>query len=487
MTENFIYCEIAEESFGKTNKPTSYDGDVSISYLTDSKTPKIETGAREYQREKVASLSFKQGIILTVILNSYKKIPEIHIRVVKKGKSFIFELIDGQQRITSILDFINGEFSLPKDDSFIINGIDLREKNIDWIRQNEPNLYQAILSYRISCKWYENLSDTQTADLFINVLNNSNEMKPQEKRNAIRGRLSEYIRNTSRFENKHKLFDRTLIDSGKKKRWILSNFSEGFVINGRMEIDEFLSELIVLQSNGYHNGITQGKHTQWITNAQSANGILSTEEQFDDFKESVLEPLIEFSYDVITSVPSDRKYKLVPMFSQMLILYGYSLKNKYGKLIIETYVNKFFEVYEKWSNTSTKLYTNEFMFGTDDEQMEPFNKLFGGKNPKAIGTITYVLDKELKEDMDSFGVIEIDTRDFTRDQIIRKWEEQGRVDFYDKQPLDNKKLVGDHYIPRSWGKKKGGITEYDNLVVTSKSHNLKKLNMSGDEYKSLLN
>ena len=215
--------------------------------------------------------------------------------------------------------------------------------------------------------------------------------------------------------------------------------------------------------------------------------IACMEEQFDDFKESVLDPLIEFSYDVITSVPSDRKYKLVPMFSQMLILYGYSLKNKYGKLIIETYVNKFFEVYEKWSNTSTKLYTNEFMFGTDDEQMEPFNKLFGGKNPKAIGTITYVLDKELKEDMDSFGVIEIDTRDFTRDQIIRKWEEQGRVDFYDKQPLDNKKLVGDHYIPRSWGKKKGGITEYDNLVVTSKSHNLKKLNMSGDEYKSLLN
>lgn len=491
MTENFIYCEIAEESFGQTNKPTSYDGDVSISYLTDSKTPKIETGAREYQREKVASLTFKQGIMLTVILNSYKKIPEIHIRVVKKGKSFIFELIDGQQRITSILDFINGEFCLPKHDSFIINGIDLREKNIDWIRQNEPNLYQTILSYRISCKWYENLSDSQTADLFINVLNNSNEMKPQEKRNAIRGRLSEYIRNISRFENKHKLFDRTLIDSGKKKKWKLSNFSEGFVINGRMEVDEFVSEMIMLQHNGYRNGLTQGKHTDWITKAQATNGILSTEEQFEDYKESVLEPLIQFSYDIITSVASDRKYKLVPMFSQMLILYGYELKNKYGKLIIETYVNKFFEVYDKWSNTDKKtggkLYADELMFGTDDEQMEPFNKLFGGKNPKAIGTITYILDKELKENMDSFGVIEIDNRDFTRDQIIRKWEEQGRVDFYDGKPLDNKKLVGDHYIPRSWGKKKGGVTEYDNLVVTSKSHNLKKLNMSGDEYKSLLN
>jgi len=140
MTENFIYCEIAEQSFGSTNKPSSYDGDISISYLTDSKTPKVETGAREYQREKVAPLSFKQGIMLTVILNSYKKIPEIHIRVVKKGKTFLFELIDGQQRVTSIIDFINGEYSLPNEEVYIINGIDLRGKDIDWIRQHEPNL-----------------------------------------------------------------------------------------------------------------------------------------------------------------------------------------------------------------------------------------------------------------------------------------------------------------------------------------------------------
>ena len=67
------------------------------------------------------------------------------------------------------------------------------------------------------------------------------------------------------------------------------------------------------------------------------------------------------------------------------------------------------------------------MFGTQDEQMEPFNKLFGGKNRKAIGTITYVLDKEKDEDMDSFGIIELDARKvFNKPQIIQKWEEQGR-------------------------------------------------------------
>jgi hypothetical protein len=127
------------------------------------------------------------------------------------------------------------------------------------------------------------------------------------------------------------------------------------------------------------------------------------------------------------------------------------------------------------------------MWGTDNEQMEPFNKLFGGKNTKAIGTITYVLDKELKADMDSFGVIELDIREtFSKPDIIQKWEEQGRKCYYTGEPLDIKQIAGDHYIPRIWGKKKGGLTEYSNLVVTSKKLNGRKLNMSGDEFKVLI-
>ena len=175
------------------------------------------------------------------------------------------------------------------------------------------------------------------------------------------------------------------------------------------------------------------------------------------------------------------------MLSQMLILYGLELKNKYGKLDVPTYIKKFFEVYDKWSNTQNKLYANEVMWGTKDEQMEPFNKLFGGKNPKAIGTITYILDKELKADEDSFGVVKIDVRNFSKAQIIQKWEEQDRKCFFTGQSLEFKDIAGDHYIPRSWGIKKGGVTEIDNLAVTSKKLNLKKLNMHGDDFIKMLN
>ena len=67
--------------------------------------------------------------------------------------------------------------------------------------------------------------------------------------------------------------------------------------------------------------------------------------------------------------------------------------------------------------------------------------------------------------------------------IRDRWREQGCKDYYTEEELSADDMVGDHYIPRSYGKKKGGVTEYHNLVVTSAYHNMKKLNMHGDEYK----
>jgi hypothetical protein len=488
MEDTFIYCEEAETKFGKTKKSVSYNGDVSVDYLTSNSSPSIETGAREYQREKVASLSFKQLIMLTVISNGYRKIPQVHIRVIKAGKAFRFELIDGQQRITSIIDFIRGSYSLPNTDVFNLgNGIDVRGMSITDIKENYPQIYKQILGYRISCLWYENLSDEQTADLFINILNNTNSMRPQEIRNAVRGFLSTYIRNSSRYEDRLNLFERVFSD-GKRKKQKLKYFSDSFSLGGRMEVDEWLSELIYLLENGYRNGITQNRHTQWIKDVQSNGGSLSTKESFDEFDEDVLEPLTKFSFDIINSTPPEYKYKLTPMLSQMLIMYGYELKTKYGKLITDIYVRKFFDVYDRWSDTKNlRLYQNEVMFGTQDEQMEPFNKLFGGKNKKAIGTITMVLDNELKMDEDSFGAIAIDNSNFSKPQIIQKWEEQDRKCYFTGHTLELKDIAGDHYIPRSWGVKKGGVTEMDNLVVTSKKLNLRKLNVHGDDFKKMLN
>jgi len=487
QNEELVLCEHADLFFGQTKKANAYDGNISIHYLTSPTKFTLETGAREYQREKVASKAWKQAIIKTLIGNGFRRIPQIHIRVIKAGKSFKYELIDGQQRISAIISFVNGEFKLPNTEDFNFgNGMDLRGASFQNIRENFPIVCNELLDTRISCLWYENLTDEQTADLFINILNNTNTMKPQEIRNAVRGYLSKWVRDTARYDN-IELFERVKSVNSKKEKTVLKYFSESFKIKGRMEVDEWISELIYLHNNGYRKGITQNNHTYWIKSVQGPNGYLCTEAQFEDFKESVIEPLIKFSTDVIKSVPDNFRYKLVPMFTHILVLYGYELKQKYGALDVPTYISKFFEVYDKWSNTKTKPYMKEKMWGTKNEQMEPFNKLFGGKNPKAIGTITYVLDKELKADIDSFGVIELDSRiTFPKADIIRKWEEQGRKCYYTNKPLDIKSIAGDHKIPRSWGIKKGGVTQYHNLVVTSKTLNNKKLNMGSEDFQKLV-
>jgi len=487
MQDNFIYCEDAMQSFGKDNKAKSYNGDVSIKWLIDAESPKLITGAREYQREKVAPLAWKQNVVLTLLLNGYKKIPQIHIRASKRKNVFILELIDGQQRITSILDFLQNKYRLPNTSEFILpNGFDVRSMNIDDIRTTYPNLYKQILEHRINCAWYENLSDELTADLFINVLNNTNSMAPQEIRNAVRGRLSEYIRNTARFEI-HNLFERGIVTKkDKSKKVVLKHFSESFTLKGRMEVDEWFSELIYLYKNGYKKGVNQSNHTEFIKSVQTINGQYATEESFFELKEQ-LDDLLEFSYKIITAVPTNRKYKLTSMLSMILILYGYELQSKYGKLIHQTYVDKFFKVYDDWSSTKKQLYINRTMYNSS-KQLPPFDELFNGKNSKAISTIAMILDEELSKDEDSFGVIELDPRTtFSRRDIVKKWEEQNFLCHYTNQPLDIKDIAGDHYIPRSWGVKKGGVTEYHNLVVTSKTLNNRKLNIHGDDFIKMLN
>ena len=89
----------------------------------------------------------------------------------------------------------------------------------------------------------------------------------------------------------------------------------------------------------------------------------------------------------------------------------------------------------------------------------------------------------MASDLDSFGVTELDPREtFSKGDILKKWYEQDCKDYYTKLPLDEKDFAGDHYIPRSWGIKKGGVTEYHNLVVCHHTINNQKLNMHGDDF-----
>ena len=468
----YLPCETAEQSFGKTEKQCN-NGDVSIDWLQSAN---INTQNRAYQREKVSKVDWQQNIMRTVLVDSYAGIPEIHIRVIKTKGGWKYELIDGQQRVTAILEFLNNKYPLPND--MIFDGDDISGMKIEELRDDFPTIYEYLVEYRISCKWYEKLSDLQTAHLFIEVLNNVNDMKPQEIRNAILGFYSSYVRNTARFEP-HELFERVKTTVKNTEKQHLRWFSPNFTLAYRMEVDEFLSELLYLNSNGVKKGISHSKHRTWVEEIQKPEGKYAS--SFVDKKKS--DELLNFALSILKVVPDHFKVKLNSMTAMMLVLYAKDLCKRFGDINREKYASAFFETYLLWSDTKKQLYAKEKT--ANGNQMPPFNELFGGKNGNAIQTIFNVLDKEREKGEINFGVIKLDLRKtFKRGDIVRKWQEQGGKCALTGLELTEKEIAGDHIIPRSAGLKAGGVTEYDNLQVIGKLDNIKKSNMSNEDYKN---
>lgn len=476
-----VHAENLHEYLGKTDEATSHSGEVSVEWLHTAAAKKdLETGSREYQREKVAPLEWKQNILRTILSNRYAKIPQIHIRVVKNGEVFTFELIDGQQRVTAILDFLSGEYRLPEE-MMTYDKIDVGNMNVDELKMLRPSIYNRIKEYRITNLWYENLSDDQVSTLFVEVLNNTNDMTAQEMRNAMRGLFSTYVRDRARFEKQHELFKRVTEKDGKKEITYLKYLPK-IKLNGRMEVDEWLSQLIYLSENSPTKGVSTKSLTDWVREIQSSTGFAAMGSPSFNPKRREWDALLDFAYKVITSVNTDHKSRLSPMVAMILVLYAQETE-KLGKKIddMKQFTSAFFNTISKWSDTKTKLYMNEVM--SNGKQMPPMEDLFGGKNANAVSAIFSILDKELNTDPTAFGLIELDSRDtFSRQDIFQKWKEQDRKCFYTGRLLTEDELVGDHYVPRSWGIAKGGVTEYHNLVVTDRQTNLSKLNMHGDDY-----
>ena len=150
----------AEEIFAKTSLPSVIDGSITIYQMW--KILDFIFGKREYQREKVATLEFKQSMMQTVLIGEFARIPEIHIRVISLGSGqFTYELVDGQQRITAVIDFLEGNYRLPK--GMKVDDKDVGNFNAKQLKETYIDIYQRIKNYEVSCKFYENLDEEQTA------------------------------------------------------------------------------------------------------------------------------------------------------------------------------------------------------------------------------------------------------------------------------------------------------------------------------------
>ena len=464
----------------KEGSAFSAKGEIEVSFGNTYVSSLFVLGNRSYQREKVATVSFKQGILQTVLEDAFKRIPQIHILVKfdEDGKVIALELMDGQQRFSSLLDFVNNEFPLAP--NLTINGVKLGGL---YFNQLDVDMQQFILNHSVDAVWYMNLKKEQISEMFVDVLNNTNDMKPQEKRNAYLGEFPEYVRDTSRTTPKglpqtfkfNPLFTRATDSKGKET---LMHFSKNFKLNARMEVDQWVSQLAYLSysSHDWTDGISQQGHSKWVREVTTGTGAYA--ESFTDRK--FMDKLLSATKELVLSVPNTKKNRLTAMFTHMMALYYMHLTGRLnGKATVtkSVFANKFISVMEEWSDKDKALFRDETTY--NGNPMPPALELFGGYNKNAIMTIKNILDKY---DHAEYGVTFTDDASFPKEWVIKKLEEQGGVDYYTGLPLDIDNAEGDHYIAKS----QGGKTEYSNLVVCSRSVNRQKLNSSAKDFEKFL-
>lgn len=466
------------ESLNQSKEGSAFSekGEIEVSFGNTYVSSLFVLGNRSYQREKVASIPFKQGILQTVLENAFKRIPQIHILVKfdEDGKVTALELMDGQQRFSSLLDFVNNEFPLAS--SLTVRGVRLGGL---YFNQLDVDTQQFILNHSVDAVWYMNLNSAEISDMFVDVLNNTNDMKPQEKRNAYLGEFPEYVRDTSRTTPKglpqtfkfNPLFERVIDSKGKET---LKHFSKNFKLNARMEVDQWVSQLAYLSysAHDWTDGISQQGHSKWVKEMTTGTGAYA--ESFTDKK--FMDKLLSVTKELVQSVPSAKRNRLTPAFTHILALYYMNLTgrlNSKASVTKSVFANMFISVLEEWNDKDKALFRDESTY--NGNPMPPALELFGGYNKNAIMTIKSILDKY---DPLEYGVTFTDDASFPKEWIVKKLEEQGGTDYYTGLPLDIDNAEGDHYTAKS----AGGKTEYSNLVVCSRSVNRQKSNMSAKAF-----
>jgi Protein of unknown function DUF262 len=183
--------------------------------------------APEFQRRSVWARPAKAYLIDTLLRGF--PVPPLYLRVRQnRAKSQVIrEVIDGQQRISAVLDYLDGRFSLlPSFDA------PWAGREINELSEDERD---RIRFYPFYCEVFSGISDAQVLEIFARLNTYSVPLNAQELRN---GRYFGFFKRAA-YELAHEYVE----------FWRLNHiFTERAI--ARMEDAEMVSELLVLQLAG---------------------------------------------------------------------------------------------------------------------------------------------------------------------------------------------------------------------------------------------
>jgi len=175
-----------------------------------------------YQRGSVWSQERKQ-LLIDSLLRGYD-IPKIYLRALPPGGQFESEVVDGQQRLRTIWEFLEGSYPLGKDSVDFDDMEDLEGKYFDDLSSDQKDL---ILSFSLTISELRDASDIEVRELFLRLQEGAS-LTPPEKRNAMIGQMRDFIAEISQ----------------------MSIFLKTTIKNNRFQHDDYASHVVALELAG---------------------------------------------------------------------------------------------------------------------------------------------------------------------------------------------------------------------------------------------
>src|SRR4051794_2177320 len=201
-------------------------GYTSLDFLSWRETKSLAV-APEFQRRSVWGRHAKAYLIDTLLRGL--PVPPIYLRVRQSADKsrLIREVIDGQQRVSAVLDYIDGKYSLLP--SF---PADWAGKEFDELSDAE---HDAIRTYPFISEVFHGISDAKVLEIFARLNTYSVQLNAQELRN---GRYFGFFKQTA-YELAHEHVEFWRSNKIMTERGI-----------ARMDDAELVSELMILEMDG---------------------------------------------------------------------------------------------------------------------------------------------------------------------------------------------------------------------------------------------
>ena len=155
-------------------RPTTQD----LTWLLDLDLNKQLDIDPPYQRRSVWTLKDSQFFLDTIFRDYPSPAIFLHKTIDEGGKS-TYHVVDGKQRIKTILDFVNDRIKIAK------NFGDIRLNGKRWIDlKGEQDLKQKLWNYQITVEMIDDVEGSVINEVFDRLNRNARRLTPQELRHA---------------------------------------------------------------------------------------------------------------------------------------------------------------------------------------------------------------------------------------------------------------------------------------------------------------